>query len=324
MLIRLTKSNHSAQLIFLCLLTLLLWIRNFIMPVSVEIVEPQTFLYSALFDWTKTHVVLAKILAFVCVFLQALTLQEVVRTHSLSKNPIFVALVYIVLMSAQSDWQTMHPFLISNFFIIGAFFYLFKVYDRKESYEPVLYASMLFALASLFSASPLLLGVVALLIFVYYPINKWREWLIVFLGFGFPFIVVFLWASLSERMDVFSEFALSSVRFENIEKIIDVPLQVQIFRLFILIVSLLGMVFMRFHAKDNEISQRKKIGAMILGVCWIAIISLTSPLSNVSIASLLPFFAFFIAEWLYRNEHKWFPEVVFYLFLLVSFYALYT
>jgi hypothetical protein len=206
MLIRLTKSNYSAQLVLLVLLVLAFWVPNFIVLEPAEVVEPQTFLYSALFGWTKTHIVLAKILALLCVFLQAFWLNAIANTHSVSKNSIFVALIYIVLMSAQTGWQTMQPFLISNTFIIGAYWYLFKIYDRKDPYEFVFNASMLFALASLISTSLLPFGIVMVWIFLSYPINKWREWVIAILGFLFPFFVLFLWASLSENLEVFNEF----------------------------------------------------------------------------------------------------------------------
>jgi hypothetical protein len=317
MLIRLTKSNHSAQFGLLILLALALWVRNFLVGTPPEIIEPQTVLYNALFGWTKTHIVLAKILAFVCVFLQAFMLNEIAKSHSISKNSIFIALIYVVLMSAQSDWQTMQPFLISNFFIIGGFSYLFKTYDRKEPYEFVFNTSFLFGLAALISASLLPFAMVVFLVFLAYPINKWREWLIAVIGFAFPFFVLFLWALLTENLEVFSDFSIPMLNFSGLEKIAETPLTFQIFMAVALMISLIGMGFVRL--KDNETSQRKKIVAIILGAFWIMVTALTTLYTSVHLATLFVFSAFFIAEWLYRIERKWLPELAFYGLLAAVF-----
>jgi len=319
MLIRLTKSNHSLQLSLLILLAIALWARNFVVHTPVELVESQTFLFDVLFGWTKTNMVLAKILAFVCVLLQAFLLSNIAKKHSVSKNSMFIALIYVVLMSAQSDWQTMQPFMITNFFIMGGYWYLFKIYDQKEPYEYVLNAAMLFAFASLFSASLLPFGLIITWIFLLYPVNKWREWIIAILGFGFPFLVVYLWAFFTENLDVFSEFTTPIMSFDNLEQITEMPLFTKIFLGFILAVSVVGIGFMQFRAKYNEIAQRKKSTAMILGVFWIISVAVFTSYTVTHLATFLLFSAFFIAEWFYRNERQWLSELMFYGFLIGAF-----
>ena len=319
MLIRLTKSNHLLQLGLLILLALVFWTRNFVTLTPIETIEPQTFLYARLFSWTKDFIILAKILAFFCILLQAFMLSEIVKAHSVSKNSMFIALIYVVLMSVLCDWQTMQPFLISNFFVMGGLGYLFKIYDQKEPYEYVFNASLLFALAALFSASLLPFGLVIFLIFLTYPVNKWREWLIAILGFSFPFFVVYLWAALTENMNVFSEFSISTMDFDSLQKITDAPLPTKIFVSMILAFSLFGIGFMLLRAKYNEISQRKKITANMLSALWLIIIGVFTSYSSIHLATLFVFSAFFIAEWLYRNERQWVSEVIFYCFLIVAF-----
>ncbi|MCL2414007.1 MAG: hypothetical protein FWC94_01985 [Bacteroidales bacterium] len=322
MLIRSTRFNYLAQLALSILLALALWTPNFWMNTSPKVVDSPTFLYSLLFGWTKTHTMLAKILAFVCVFLQAFMLGELVRTHALSKNPMLVGLIYIVLMSAQSDWQTLHPFLISNFFIIGGFSYLFKTYDRKEPYEYVFNASALLALASLFSASLLPFGLIIFWVFLFYPINRWREWLIAILGFAFPFSALFLWTSLTENLDVFSEFLTPITEFENFGKTFEnAAWTIQIFILAVLLFSFVGVRFLNARGRYNEISQRKKVMAVMLGLFWVVIVAIF--MSNHALpaylATLFVFSAFFIAEWFGQSQRKWLPELVFYVFVIAAF-----
>ncbi|MCL2027875.1 MAG: hypothetical protein FWG79_05230 [Bacteroidales bacterium] len=319
MLIRLTKSNYSLQLGLLILLALSLWVRNFMVQEPIEIIEPQTFLYDSLFGWTKTNMLLAKILTLMCVLLQAFMLSEMVRVHSISKNSMSVALIYVVLLSVQNGWQVLQPFMISNFFVIGGIWYLFKIYNEKEPYEKVFNASILFALASLFSASLLPFGFIVFWIFLFYPINQWREWLIAILGFGFPFFIVFLWATLTENSDVFSEFSIQIMNFDSLEKITELSLSTQIFVSIVLVLSLVGIGFMQLRAKFSEISQRKKITAMMLGIFWMVSVGLFTSYTTTHLATLFIFSAFFIAEWLYRNERKWLSELVFYGFLIAAF-----
>jgi len=323
MLIRLTKSNHSLQLSLLILLAIALWTRNFVAHTPIEIIEPQTFLYESLFGWTKTNMVLAKILAFMCVLLQAFLLNVIAKIHSVSKNSMFVALIYVVLMSVQNDWQMMQPFLIANFFIIGGYWYLFKIYDQKEPYEYVFNAAILFALASLLSASLLPFGLIMFWVFLSYPINKWREWLIAILGFGFPFFVVYLWASLTENLNMFSEFLIPMMDFDSLKTIVEMSLPTQIFVWFVCLISLIGIGFMQLRAKYNEIAQRKKITALMLGVFWIVCVAMFTSYTSTHLAALFAFFAFFIAEWFYRNDRQWLSEVIFYGFLVAAFTAQY-
>ena len=319
MLIHIIKSNYSAQVILLLLLTFAFWAGNFMVYQPIELAEPQTFLYSALFGWTKSNILLAKILALVCLFLQAFWLHEIARTHAVSKNSIFVALIYVVLMSAQNSWQTLQPFLISNFFIIGGYWYLFKIYDRKDPYEFVFNASFLLALASLISSSLLLFGIVIICIFLSYPINKWREWVIALVGFTFPFFVFFLWAALSENLHVFSDFLMPITDFDNIKKTVDAPLPIKVYMATILLISLAGIGVMQLRARNNEISQRKKIVAIMLGAFWLVITVLLTSYTPIHLATLFVFSAFFIAEWFFRNAQQWLSELVFYGFLAIAF-----
>jgi len=302
------------------LLMLAFWGRAFFIDIPIEIVESQTFLYSILFDWTKTHTMLAKTLAFVCVFLQAFMLSEVFRTHSLSKNPMLIGLVYIVLMSAQSSWQTMHPFLISNFFIIGGFSYLFKIYDRKEAYEFVFNVGILFALAALISPSLLPFAFVVCFVFLFYPIYKWREWLIGALGFGLPFFALFLWTSLTENTSVLSEFLIPIAKLEDFSIILQISRPFQIFMVLVLVLSLVGVRFLNFRAKNKEISQRKKIMATTLGLLWAAIVVIFMfEHALVYLATSFVISAFFIAEWLGRSQREWLSEVMLYTLVIVAF-----
>jgi hypothetical protein len=275
-----------------------------------------------LFGWTENYSVLAKLLAFGCVVLQAFMLSQLAKAHSVSKNSIFIALIYIVLMSAQSSWQTLQPFLISNFFIIGGYWYLFKIYDRKEPYEFVFNASMLFALATLFSASLLPFGLVVFLVFLAYSINQWREWLIAVLGFAFPFFMVFLWASLTENLEVFSEFSIPLIKFEGLENFAETSLFSQLFVLTILMISSVGMGF-KLRSTHNEISQRKKNFAIILGALWIVAIALFTSYTPANLATLFVFSAFFITEWIYRSSRQWVSELVFGVVLVVAVWIRY-
>ena len=321
MLIRITKSNYSAQLALAILLALGLWIPNFFSDTSPQIADSPTFLYGLLFDWVQNHIILAKLIAFVCVILQAFMLTELVRTHSLSKNPMFVGLIYIVLMSAQSDWQIIQPFLISNFFVIGAFSYLFKIYDRKEPYEYVFNVTFLLALASLLTASFLPLAIVVFWIFLSYSINRWREWFIAIIGFAFPFFVLFLWASLTENMDVFSDFHIPLTAFDTFWRMPAIAVWMQIFIPIVFLLTLAGLGFSRFQAKFNEISQRKKNTAMMLGLLWTFGVTmvLSQSVFPLYLATLFVFSAFFIAEWFCQSRRKWLPELMLYVFILVAF-----
>ena len=321
MLISITKSNYSAQLALAILLALGLWIPNFFSDTSPQIADSPTFLYSLLFDWVQNHIILAKLIAFVCVMLQAFMLTELLRTHSLSKNPMFVGLVYIVLMSAQSDWQIIQPFLISNFFVIGAFSYLFKIYDRKEPYEYVFNATLLLALASLLTASLLPFAVVVLLVFLSYSISRWREWFIAILGFAFPFFVLFLWASLTENMDVFSDFYVPLTALDTFWRMPAIAVSMQIFIPIVFLLTVAGLGFSRFQVKYNEISQRKKNTAIMLGLLWTfgVMMALSQSVFPLYLATVFIFSAFFIVEWLCQSRRKWLPELMLYVFILVAF-----
>jgi hypothetical protein len=108
-----------------------------------------------------------------------------------------------------------------------------------------------------------------------------------------------------------------------LKTIVEMSLPTQIFVLFICLISLLGIGFMQLRAKYNEIAQRKKITALMLGVFWIICVAMLTSYTSTHLATASVFFAFFIAEWLYRNDRQWLSEVIFYGFLVAAFTAQY-
>lgn len=315
MIVNTIKTNKIAQLVLLFIGIVLLWGRNLIHPVTPTTIQPNTLLYPYLFGWLDNYTFLSTLLGLLCLLFQTYILYEMINTHKLSKSPLFIALIYFLLMSIYPPCLTLNPYLLANTFLIGSLNALFKVYDIKEPYQHVLNASSLLALASFFWTPLTGLFLALLATFIFYAINKWREWVLSFLGFLFPYILLWAILYLKNEMDFFQ-----TLMKDNFQEILNLSsfhtMEMPIFFVGIILFMTISVFFTISHIKAIKIFQRKKVITMILFSFMMIPISSLHGNSLAMLSAFYVYTAYMIAQWILKLNNKTVAEISFILFIL--------
>jgi hypothetical protein len=192
MLIGLFKNNNSGNYIILSALGLILWLNGFISPQFIEAKHPMP-LYELLILPVLKYPYLSTSIGFLLMLLSGFLLNQITnKNETLSKPGFIVALLYIVLMSADNSMHTLHPALIANVLLIFSFYSFTESYRKDSAFSNVFDVGALFSIATLFYAPFILLfPVLAIGLFAFRPFN-WREWTICLIGISVPYL--FTWA----------------------------------------------------------------------------------------------------------------------------------
>lgn len=153
----------------------------------------------------------ARVVALVFLIAQAFYLNHIVTSQGLiDRQSYYTAVIYLVLMSSDSDMLELHPVLFANFFLMISLHQVFRTYKEETVLVEVFNVGMLIAIAGIFF-QPALLFLLFLIIslFVFYYTDL-RSFLAAFLGFAAPFffaaLYFFLTDTLPERIEYFSQW----------------------------------------------------------------------------------------------------------------------
>jgi len=194
MLIKIFRKSYMLQYFLLVLLGILLWIGAFIKPVSVEknIIEFLNPGYSLIISLIGNSALVGSIIAFLMVFAGAFLFNFILTKYDLvQKNTLIPSLVYIVLMSHSTSLLYYHPACISGFLMVVVLYYTFQIYTEEEAFPQVFNSGLVIGVASLFYFPSVFFLLFIWITFILYSLYKWREWLIVLIGFIVPYIFLF-------------------------------------------------------------------------------------------------------------------------------------
>lgn len=134
---------------------------------------------------------LASLLAYVSVVLTGFLYNYIINEHEfLPKRTYLPGLFYCVLMSSSPALFQYHPVIFANLFITLMFNSLLNTYRQTLAFKSVFEAGLFLGIASLFYFPVALLFPLLLVSLVVFRPFIWKEWLIIVLGFVFPYLYV--------------------------------------------------------------------------------------------------------------------------------------
>lgn len=194
MIIQIFRSSYQSQIVFILLLTALLWFTGFLQPaVLPEMVAESPFVsfYEELQNgWLMTS------LGLVLLFIQAAVLVSATGNFKiLGLTNLLPILIYVIFMSFSKDFLTLHPFLLSNFFVLPFIHQLLANQGKHEALLEWFNVSLLVGIAVLIHPGNIVLLALLWITLITYRIYKIREWIISVLGIGvvFSFYAVYLY-----------------------------------------------------------------------------------------------------------------------------------
>ena len=205
MLIQIFRKSYMLQYFLLLILGILLWLGAFIKPVSVEneineYLNPGYFLLLSLIG---NSALFTKVVAFLMILGGALLFNFILTKYDLvPKNFLIPAMVYLVLMSYSPNLLHLHHASISGLMIVIMLYFIFQVYAEEQAFPQVFNSGLLIGVASLFYFPSVYFLFFIWITFIVFSLYKWREWLIVLIGFIVPYIFLFTYYFWFDKLEV--------------------------------------------------------------------------------------------------------------------------
>lgn len=193
-MIRFFKSPQPAALFLVPLIILILWAQAFMhcQPVvdssSLDLWKLLASLFGRLPSWLNFILVVSM------VSLSAIYLNQLCNKHEvLYKHSYLPALVYALFISARPEFLSFHPIHFVNLILLRVFDKSFSLFKNESATSSIFDSCFLAATASLLYFPAIV--VIPLLIITVSLLRQFnfREWILMFLGFGLPFFFMSVW-----------------------------------------------------------------------------------------------------------------------------------
>lgn len=313
------KANNPYNNFLLLLYGLLLKLPMFIRPHVPQPQQLDGFMYRAFLQWLKPlaenfHVIYS-VIAFLFLFIQALSLNNLVNSQRLMQKPNYLTgMCYILFTSLFSDWYHLSSPLIVNTLLIWVLSKLCNLHSNNSPKSSLFNIGIITGIATFFyfpSIAFVLLIIVGLGITRPFRLP---EWLMALLGILTPYYFLAAWVFFTEswRGYHFPGFAVTVPRFYQSTWAYTA----------VFIVSftiLVGIYFIQLNMRKQLLQARKSWNLIFLYL----IVAVFVPFLNASqsfdywILTAVPIATITGAAFLYP-EKKWFPVSVHWCLVLIS------
>lgn len=194
MLYRIFKSNHPSVILFIFLISGLLWLHMFMHfheATSLPYSRFEMPLYYGIEQLLLNSPLLSLIVTIMVLLLDAFMLNRINASYILlTKTTFMPALFFILIVSAYIPLQQLTPLLFSALFFILGLHTLFRTYRQEGQWMRIFDSSVLIAIGSLFYIK---LGFFLFIVWMGILVLRkpsGREWLISIIGFAVPYVMV--------------------------------------------------------------------------------------------------------------------------------------
>ncbi|MDR0687299.1 MAG: hypothetical protein LBF55_01260, partial [Prevotellaceae bacterium] len=187
------KKNPATAIFVSLLIALSLWGANFFDPMQIKDDVPMMPLERYLMGLVELNPLLSTVAAFLLMYLLAGMLIRLSGKHFFAPEQIYLPpFIFVLICSAFPIQKCMNGSYIAALCFMMGLFLLLRVYLNKRVFASIFLAAMFLSLASLFSASAILL---LLLMPIALPLlrtpTKWRDWVIAMCGAALPYLYAF-------------------------------------------------------------------------------------------------------------------------------------
>ncbi|MFW5773624.1 MAG: DUF6427 family protein, partial [Tangfeifania sp.] len=219
--------------------------------------ETQNLLYQPIARMFKDAALLQSIASLVILLVLAFIVLQINNRYSFIRVRTMVpAPLYIIMISGLVELHTLHPVYFAAFFVLLAIHRFFSAFDQVKPYSAVFDAGLLLGIASLFYFNSIVLFPA---FFFGIPIlareTRWREFVVVTLGFLLPFSFAVSYAFVTDNLlEVLKIFEVNTLTPNNHLKN-NIPLQIYLG--FLIIITLLGSIKIIQQYDSKKVSTRK-------------------------------------------------------------------
>ncbi len=259
MILRTLKSNRSVNYFLFPLLGLLFWLKSLLKPQIYPFFSGETEapLYVPINNLVNHSAFLQSVLALFMLILLAFMVQQVnnrydfIRTRTILPAPLFV-----IIISGFADMHTIHPVYFAAVFVLMAIYRLFMAFDINKPYSIAFDTGFILGIGTLFyfnlfALLPAFLIGIGILARDY----RWREFVILFIGFLLPLIFALGFAFYNEQLLELLKTIELNFTTQNTYFKINIPLQILLG--YLVLLTLAGSLKIIQQYDSKKVSTRK-------------------------------------------------------------------
>ncbi|MCB0371937.1 MAG: hypothetical protein KDD31_02885 [Muricauda sp.] len=173
-------------------------------------------------------------------------INQIVKTEKVTDYNSYGMLFFVLLVVAFSEELALSKVLYANFFLLLALWRLLSVKSIRNVKHKIFDASLLIAIASLFSDWSLVFIILVFVVINMYDRNNFKNWLVPFVGLATIFILTFTILKVSDSLSFFEEHYQFSIGFLEVGSLAEiVNVKALLFYAIILVLSILVFVRLR-------------------------------------------------------------------------------
>lgn len=192
MLLRRLKSNNGINLLFIPLAVFAFWVKSFWEPFIFDHAscENINILYAPIAKLMGANALAHTIVGAVLVVALAFMMQMINGRYAFirirSKLP---GSLFVIIICGFTDLHTAHPIYFGAVFVLFAIYRLFSMFEKSRPYSAVFDVGFLLGVSALFCFNLIVLfPAFVISMAVLSRDTKWREFVLILLGFVLPFI----------------------------------------------------------------------------------------------------------------------------------------
>ena len=205
MILRILKSSGPLNYFLFLIIGILFWIRSLRFPYSYAFFEGEnkSILYTPIDKVTSGFPIIQVFLSLIIVLFVAFLIQQISSRYGLiklrTKLPI---VIYIIIAGGFTTMHTLHPVFFGAIFLLVGIHSLFSIFNNSNPETDIFNAGLFLAVGSLFYFNlVVILPAFLIAISVLRRERKWREYLILMIGFIIPVLFAFSYAFFTDQLN---------------------------------------------------------------------------------------------------------------------------
>ena len=206
MILKRLKSNSSFNLFFIPVVAIAFWMKSLLHPFIYDFstCENGTILYAPII-----HVSISLAVLIALAFLMQAINDRYSFIRIRSKLP---STLFVIVMGGFVGMQTLHPIYFGAIFVLLAIYRLFGMFEKAKPYSAVFDVGFLLGISALFCVNLiLLLPAFIISVAVLSRETKWREFVIIIIGFVLPFVFAVSYTFLTDTLPLTVETYVQNI-----------------------------------------------------------------------------------------------------------------
>ncbi len=259
MILKKLKSNHTLNLLLFPLLAVVFWLKNLLAPQQHVFIpaENENFLFSIIYGWLRQYPFWQNVTALLLfIFLAFEVLQISMRFNFVRIRTMLPATLFVLIAGGFTGMHFLHPVYFGAVFLLIALYRLLSTYDQPQPYSAAFDSGFFLGISILFYMNLLILLPAFLIgLGILSRETRWREFVILIIGFLLPYIFTASYAFLTGR--IVEVYDLVWIVFLTPVTFLEPGINLYIYTGFLILLTLVGSIKIIQQYDSVKVSTRK-------------------------------------------------------------------